>query len=353
MEYSRILLIIVAGIGDFFESLDALKTAREAFPGSRITLLVSSKVYEYARHCPYADEVVGFPVAGGRGFPGPARAGAAFSILLKLRSRKFDAAANLYEIGSAGGALRMRLMLAFIGAKKTFGRDTEGRGAFYDVKIPDRYADRKNQRFYCGRVAAALTGREPSRARPWIGVADRGAAGELLESLGIGPEEKLLVLNPGSDRPSRRWPPAYFAETAELVAAGRHVKVLVTGGAGEENLAQEIISKLTVPAVSACGRTTIGQTAAIISRAGLVITTNSAALHMAASLGVPAVAVAGSGDPWRDRPDGKTAMLWNEIECGPCSHWECPRKERNKCMNDIKPAEAAARAAELLGNGVL
>ena len=105
------------------------------------------------------------------------------------------------------------------------------------------------------------------------------------------------------------------------------------------------------PAHSSCGKMNLSQLVALISKAKLLITTNSAAMHIAGIQHIPFVAISGSSNPWRDRPegdDGKMSIIWKEIECGPCSHWECPERERNKCMNVLKPADVLGYAEKFL-----
>jgi ADP-heptose:LPS heptosyltransferase len=175
-----------------------------------------------------------------------------------------------------------------------------------------------------------------------------------LEGWKINSGDPLVLLNPGSDRPSRRWPAASFAEVADRLAGKCSAKIVIIGNKAEEALAHEIIAKMEAPAHSSCGLITLGQLVALIARARLLITTNSAAMHLAGMQNIPFVAVSGSADPWRDRPEGsedKMAILWKGIKCGPCAHFECPERESNKCMKAIRPEDVLGRAEIFLKSG--
>ncbi|MBU2614482.1 MAG: hypothetical protein KKG87_02840, partial [Elusimicrobia bacterium] len=97
----------------------------------------------------------------------------------------------------------------------------------------------------------------------------------------------------------------------------------------------------------------IGQLINLVSRANLLLTTNSAAMHIAGIEGIPFVAVAGSGDPWRDVPSGnedKMKLLWKKIKCNPCYYWECPKKAYMHCMKIITPEEVIKEAEKFMVN---
>lgn len=340
---SKILLVNVSGIGDFIESFEAIESIKRAFPKAETTLLVSSKAYAYAKASGLADRTLIFPVGRSRGFSisGIGGAFALCKFLLSLRKERFDIAANLYEIASLSGSLRMNLMFKILNPRLSAGRDTCGLGGFFDLRVADAYESGRNNFFYYTELAKLL-GAAPANRNTLRYDKNDAAVLELLKNWGISEQDKIAILNPGSDRLTRRWPAENFAETADALSERYGAKIIIIGSAAEAPLASGISSRMKSKAFTAAGKLDFKQLIALISKARVMVTTNSAAMHVAGILGIPFVAVAVSGDPGRDAPQGdpgKMAMLHRNVECNPCSYWDCPNKEHMKCMKLISSRE--------------
>jgi len=353
MADKNILITIVAGIGDFIESINALRNIRDALPESKISLLVSSKAYDYAKLSPYADEVYSFPVSRGRGFSFDAISKISDSIKLmnNLRKRRFDTAVFLFEVSTYGGAALMALFFKAIGVKNIFGRDTDGRGWFFSKKIADNTSDSFNQAHYFNKAAQALTAIPVSgQSLPWVGNKDVENVSKFLSGCGITATDKVMLINPGSDRLSRRWPLDNFAKTAGHFAVKHSFVPIIVGNEREQDVANKLIGLCGITAFSAAGKLTIGGLVELTRRSKILFTTNSAAMHIAGICGIPFIAVAGSGNPLRDKPSGddsKMSLLWKEVGCNPCDYWKCPKKPFMECMKAITPEEVI-KAGELM-----
>ncbi len=161
----------------------------------------------------------------------------------------------------------------------------------------------------------------------------------------------FVALAPGSIWGSKRWP--YYGELAAQLAA--HATVVVVGGPDDAGLAEEIVGAVRRSggrAVNACGKLTLRQSAALIKRATLLVTNDSAPLHLASAVGTPIVALFGPTitefgfGPVRP---GDVA-LGMELQCRPCSSHgppQCPLGH-HRCMRDLT-VEAVTRAIEELG----
>ncbi|HBU69269.1 MAG TPA: hypothetical protein DEE98_02675 [Elusimicrobia bacterium] len=341
----KILIINVSGIGDFVESARAIQSIISKFPHSKIDLLVSSKVFDYAKDFPRVNKVFSFPVARAKGYP-------EFSfkiyfslagLLLKLRAAKYDLAANLFEITTVGGMLRMFLLFLVINPKKSAGRNTDGRGFFFSRQVAENSGEARNRVYYFDKISEVITGDKAIRDfKLFYSDADKDQVEKLLQNWGIGPADKLVLLNPGSDRPSRRWSSDNFALTADQLAREYSTKTIILGSKNEKDLSDSIAGKMHAPVFSSAGLISIGQLVCLISKARLLLTTDSAAMHMAGLLNVPLVALMGPGSPERNTPYGtnsKMAILHKEVGCNPCFYWDCPKQDFMKCMNIITPQE--------------
>jgi heptosyltransferase-2 len=162
----------------------------------------------------------------------------------------------------------------------------------------------------------------------------------------------FVALAPGSIWGSKRWP--YYAELAASLA--KLTGLVVVGGRDDVELGEEICRAAQGgagrPAVNACGRLTLRQSAALIGRAALLVTNDSAPLHLATAMGTPVVALFGPTvtefgfGPLRP---GDAALGVDELRCRPCSPHgppACPLGH-HRCMRDLTVTAVRAAIEEL------
>ena len=161
----------------------------------------------------------------------------------------------------------------------------------------------------------------------------------------------FVALAPGSIWGSKRWP--YYAELARSLP--RDVGVVVVGGKDDAALGEQIVQAVGAsgrPAVNACGKLTLRQSAALIGRAQLLVTNDSAPLHLATAMGTPIVALFGPTvtefgfGPLRA---GDVALGMEGLRCRPCSPHgppQCPLGH-HRCMRELTVAAVLAAIEEL------
>ncbi|HYF25704.1 MAG TPA: glycosyltransferase family 9 protein [Baekduia sp.] len=105
------------------------------------------------------------------------------------------------------------------------------------------------------------------------------------------------VVHPGAASASRRWPSGRWAVVARAEeAAGR--PVVVTGGAAERPLAEEVARLAGLPADRVlAGRTSLLELAAVLAAAGRVTSGDTGVAHLAYALGRPTVTLFGPTPP--------------------------------------------------------
>jgi ADP-heptose:LPS heptosyltransferase len=171
----------------------------------------------------------------------------------------------------------------------------------------------------------------------------------------LDPGERLVVIHPGTGGPTKHWPPANWASVAEILAAMPATRLLFTGGPGEAALVAEVAGLVQQPTLSLVGQTSVGQLAALLGRAALVLGVDSGPLHLAVSQGTPSIHLYGPSDQLRFGPWGDPArhrVLRAGIVCSPCGVFAaCPRATVGpECMSAISPAAVIAAAQELLSS---
>ena len=181
---------------------------------------------------------------------------------------------------------------------------------------------------------------------------DERAAAALLAAAGIDERSPFVAVAPGSIWGSKRWP--YYGELASLLA--RQAAVVVVGGPEDHGLGEEIVravGQTAGRALNACGQLTLRQSAAVIARAAVLVTNDSAPLHVATAMGTPIVAVFGPTLPefgFGPIKAGDVALGVVGLDCRPCSRHGPPRCPlgHHRCMRDLGP-EVVARAIEETG----
>ena len=181
---------------------------------------------------------------------------------------------------------------------------------------------------------------------------DERAVDDLLAAARIEEGERLIALAPGSIWGSKRWP--YYAELAGQIA--EDAAIAVVGGAEDAPLGDEI-EQIVRPsggrAVNACGKLSLRQSAALIARADVLVTNDSAPLHLATAMGTPILAVFGPTLPefgFGPIRAGDVTLGVDGLPCRPCSNHgppSCPLGH-HRCMRDLG-AHAVAAAIEDTG----
>jgi heptosyltransferase-2 len=220
----------------------------------------------------------------------------------------------------------------------------------FAAHIPERtgFADSPAALLYTQRVSRSRSGHESDRLlalagdrriaarRPTVSLAltdaDRAAASAWLAERRI--TAPFVAVAPGSIWGTKRWP-GY----AELVSRLER-PVVVLGSTADGDLAAEVAGAAPGRAHSAAGGLSLRESAAIIERASLLVTNDSAPLHLATGVGTPVVAVFGPTTPSQGfGPLGSASRVVQEagLWCRPCSPHgpaTCPLGH-HACMQSI------------------
>ncbi len=344
MEFSKILVRATNWIGDAVMSLPALQALRRRYPHAEISVLARPWVAGlYARE-PIADRVIPYNVQPGvRGLAGDWR------VARELRRQRFDAAI-LFQ-----NAFRAALIVWLAGIPRRIGYNQDGRGFLLTGAIPaprPGEVEEHESYYYLEmlRRAGILEAVPEVRAIQFDGAASARQAGRgLLAEAGLG--DKVIGLSPGAAFGSaKRWFPGRFAEAAARVAGERGAAVALFGSAGERPLCDEVEAGLAAAGIRTrnfAGRTSLREFIDMTAACRLFISNDSGAMHVAAAVGVPVVAVFGPTDHVATSPKGPAFRIVREpVDCAPCMLRECPIDHR--CMKRVGAERVAEAALELL-----
>jgi len=170
---------------------------------------------------------------------------------------------------------------------------------------------------------------------------------QLLQRAGIRSDRALVVICPGARSELKRWPADRFAAVADSLIEHENVTVLLSGEPDEAPIIDEIRHAMRHQAMSMVGRLTIRQTAALMSRARLVITNDSASLHVACAMHVPVLALFGPTDAKKYGPTGpQDRVIRRRLFCAPCEQALC--RFNHECLRFIGVDEVIESATEML-----
>jgi lipopolysaccharide heptosyltransferase I len=167
----------------------------------------------------------------------------------------------------------------------------------------------------------------------------------------IGPGEPIAVLAPFTTAENKCWEPERFAELADVMAAECGARIVLPHGGRDEAMARRIAEMARTPVVTA--KTTLRQYVALLRRASVVVSGDTSAMHIAAALGTPYVALFGPTERAHLAPlhvvDGRGIALAKPLPCAPCHTTRCTNSVFRECMKLHMVADVAAAAGAFLG----
>jgi heptosyltransferase-2 len=339
-SYSNIVVRATNWLGDAVMSLPALRAIRSTYPQAQITVIAKPWVADvYARES-FADRIVPYAAASYRG---------KLRFALSLRRGGYDCAILLQN------AFEAAAMAAIARIPEIIGYDRDGRGFLLTrpIATPKTGEVPEHERYYYLELLrrAGIIEELPETAIIELeGAAEARRAGRvLLSEKGIA--GRAVGVSPGAAFGSaKQWLPERFAEAAGEVAARRDATVAVFGSAAERVLGDQVTALVLargVACMNLAGQTTLAQFIDMAAACDLFLTNDSGAMHVAAALGVPVVAVFGATNAKATGPSGAGVRVVQErVECSPCLLRECPIDHR--CMTAVTSARVVETALDLL-----
>ena len=334
----RILLLRPDHLGDLVLTtpiLDALKTH---IPDAHITMMVGPWSSEVVARHPAVDCLLTCP------FPGFQRAAqkslAPYILLLniaqQLRRNKYDLAINLRpDFWWGAGLLYLAGIPRRVGYALEPGRPFLTRALPFNPPEP---APVSNLRL----VSAAMEtlGYSPLE-QPYtperyplqfIPTAEEEAwVSERLDKEGISPDAPIVVIHPGSGAAVKLWRTEAWSACADILPAlfttSMPVRIILTGSKSERPMLEEISQGMTVQPLLVTDAS-VGQLAAILKRAKLVLGVDSGPLHLAVAQSTPTVHIFGPTDPHIFGPwgaDGQHIVIASTQRCPTCPSIPCGR----------------------------
>ncbi len=345
-EPGRILLVKFWGLGNLVLLLPVFRALRLRYPRARIELLTLRRNRELLEG---VEDLDALHLVNDRNLL--TVAWSYLDALLRVRSRRPDLVVDFEQFARASA------LFAFLsGAPQTVGLDTpgQGRGRMFHARVPYDDARHTSGTFLDLARAAGVEQERYEPLPPPVFAADREAAGEVLRGTAGGP---VFVLHPGSGDNflGRRWAPGNFAALADHLLERHGGTAVLTGTAGEKGLVEEVRGAMARGdrAVNAAGRLGVRGLAALCGRAALVVSNDTAPVHLASALGRPVLGIYGPNTPVLYGPlSPGSVAFYHHTPCSPCLtnfNYKTSLCRMPVCIRSVTVGEVAAAADRVLG----
>jgi predicted lipopolysaccharide heptosyltransferase III len=150
--------------------------------------------------------------------------------------------------------------------------------------------------------------------------------------------QPFAVFHPGSARAEKFWEPQRWAQTIESAAHELGIFPVLSGGGNELEHAHvaAVRKALRIPVLDLSGRVDLLTLAALLEHARLLVTVDSAPMHLASAVGTPQVILFGPTNPFHWRPRKSPAAILFGDSPQPLQHFQA--RESKRPMNQISTA---------------
>lgn len=315
----RILIVTLSNLGDVILTLPVFGALAKAYPEARPDVVVGASAKAIIDRLPGIGQVrVPDKKAGLRG---------RLALLRWVRGQRYDLIIDLRRsyIGLLGGAQKRNRY--WVGAPASRHRADRHRAALVGI-LPEEEID-----------TAPNWGIDGSAALPAAALA-----------AGLDPLRPYVVAAPGSKSDTKKWPAASYARALAQLSSEGHRIVLIGDEADRADVDAVAAGLPEGGAVDLCGRLGFMDLAPVIARASLLLTNDSAPLHLAEAVGTRSVALFGPTDRRKYGPRlAGSVTAGRELFCSPCEQAQC-RYGTRECLTRVAPEEVIAAARRVLAD---
>ena len=317
-EINRILVITLSNIGDIILTTPVISTLLKEFPKVRIDVMVGPQGREIFEKDPNVFKVIIYDKH--------MTIGEKRRLQLKLKKLRYDLVVDI----------RNTVFPLLIGPKY--------RTATIQ-KFPRSVLHSRKRHLY--RLKSV--GIDNLEELPYIHITkeDDAHVEKLLKENGVA--DPIVVVNAGAKSHLKRWTIDGFAEVSDRLISECRTSVVFVGLQDDEPIVKEIMTKMKNKPHNFVNRTNVRQLAGLLKRSRLLITNDSAPLHLGGAVGVKVVALFGPTDPRKYGPIGEFDVVIKEkLSCAPCESAQCVRNY--ECMRLISP-DTVFDAAKMMIEG--
>jgi len=323
----NILVVTLSNFGDVILTTPVIMALAGKFPQARITVVVGPRARSVLQRSPVVHRIVVYdkkaPLFGKLKF------------ILELRKVSYDWVVDL----------RNTAIPFLVSCRKR----TPLFRKFTKINMRERHLELLS--LMKGKGAPDPDGKGQNPVIPpfcFFNEVDEVFALRSLEVEKVPEKNDWIVIAAGAASGRKRWPAPYFKEVIQALHEKTGKRALMVGLLDERPVAASIAAALPGIVSVLCGDLTLSETAALISRASLLISNDSANMHLGFELGVPTIGLFGPTDHEKYGHEGpKFRVAREEAHACSCGSDALPRAERS-CFHGLKPEKVIALSLELL-----
>ena len=342
----RLLCVRLDSAGDVLMTTPALAALKEAVPGRHLTLLTSASGAHAARLVPAVDEIIEFEAPW---MKTPRAAAAADRALVnKLASGHYDAAV-VFTVYSQN-PLPAAYLAYLAGVPRCLAHCRENPYRLLTDWVPEPEPKQRVRHEVRRQLdLVATTGAVPATESLSIAIPNvaRRRAAAALSTLRVPRDGPLVVAHVGATAPSRRYPPLEFAAALDLIVEEQRAHVVLTGDSSEVELVELVRGTMRTSAYSLAGCLDFAELAAVVETADVLVSNNTAPVHLAAAVGTPVVDLYALTNPQHAPWRVPHRVLYRDVPCRYCYKSVCPAGHHD-CLARVSPADVADAARTLL-----
>lgn len=282
----NILCVRPDNMGDVLMTQPALRALKQSSSARKITLLTSNRGAQIANMLPEVDQLMVFDVPWIQTRE-HANSNSIQRLIKRIQTKNFDAAAIFTNYSQS--ALPTAMICYLAGIPQVLAYSRENPYKLINNWVPDREPFSfpvhgvQRQLNLVAAVGAFTTEKKMHLEMPKM-------AEELkvFEVEGIDQEQPWLIMHPGVSEDKRKYPVKLYGRAARLLAQ-EGFQVLVTGADCEDNLTMGVVREAGRGSFDLAGKLSLNAFIRLIDQAPVVVSNNTASVHIAAAVGTPVV----------------------------------------------------------------
>jgi len=353
MNYKKILCMCLSGVGDALTFSPFIEELKKAKPEILIDVLVMFRASEsiYENH-PAVNKVFYSDFVNQSAFK-------SFSDVIKLRRNKYDAVvaalpANRWEYN----VIQQMIGGRSIGHQYTHYNKINLNFLKRDWVMEDESIHVVENNLNLLKFFGVPYPENPPGLS--IKLSDENiAAAEKWQALNTEANRIKIGFHPGTalfkNHINKRWEPEKFAKLAVKLVEELNAEVLVFGGHEEKELKDRICSAAGIPEhVKPVEGTNLRESAALIQKCKVMVSNDSALLHLSAAVQTPVAAIFAYTSPYFEYPwQVKHKIIRKDLPCSPCFFHspkaaKCYAGKDFECVKSITIEEVFEAVIELL-----
>jgi heptosyltransferase-2 len=306
----KILVIQTAFIGDVVLTLPLIQEAKKHFKDCIVDVVtIPSTINVLENHTSISETIIFDKRKNDSGFLGLLR------LAMTLRKKNYDVAFIPHR------SLRSALLAALAQIPKRIGVSTSSGKFWFTNVVPYERNIHEIERNLTLLEQLGFSPTEKILPNLFPSERDKKIVDIFFSEKTISLEQKIIAIAPGSVWNTKRWLKENFISLSKKLVE-ENFSVIFVGGKNDEQLCTEIQNSVSSNNIfNSAGKFTLLQSAEIIRRCSVLVSNDSAPMHLAVAMRTPVVAIFGATIPeFGFAPYGEfdSVMEQKNLSCRPC-----------------------------------